>query len=514
MPENTDQSRRYACITHAYYITATVSHFGMSANEESLEKNEKISPPQDDVVVDDALDILMAISTENPAHPIHWSLWKKYGITVFYCLLQVLVTYTSTAYISVEYVIIDRFGVNTQVATMAQSFFIFGTALGPAFLGPLSDIGGRKWVYAVSMLLYAILNIGCALPLNMPMLVIFMFLIGLAGSTALSNVAGTIADMFGDLDYSAQAMALFVMSANIGPSLGSPIGEWIGDNENMGYPWIFWMNTIFGGVGAFICVFIPETLPRLVIARAGKDTNDPQADALAHTKVNVLHEIGFVAVMALRIMVTEPIVLFLGCYNGFAYGLLFLYLDGVFDVFVFNNGLSYIGADLTYLNFIVGVVVMFCFVPVQTYLYKKDRQKHGQNRPEARFLTSLVTVWGFPISLFWFAFTSDGNTNFWSPVVAGGLLGFCDPLLWLAMLTYITDSYPNVAASAIAAFTIPSFLIAGCLAHAGVAMFANMSTTWAVATLGFISLGIVALVYVLFFFGARLRKRSKFARPF
>lgn len=39
-------------------------------------------------------------------------------------------------------------------------------------------------------------------------------------------------------------------------------------------------------------------------------------------------------------MFTEPIVGALGIYNGFAYGILFLYLDGVFDVFVVNNGLS------------------------------------------------------------------------------------------------------------------------------------------------------------------------------
>lgn len=51
---------------------------------------------------------------------------------------------------------------------------------------------------------------------------------------------------------------------------------------------------------------------------------------------------------------------------------------------------------------------MFCIVPLQTYLYRKDRLKHGTNRPEARFLTSLVGVWGFPISLLWFAFTDDG----------------------------------------------------------------------------------------------------------
>lgn len=235
---------------------------------------------------------------------------------------------------------------------------------------------------------------------------------------------------------------------------------------------------------------------------------------IAESKISVLKEIRFVTTMALRIMVTEPIVTFLAVYNGWAYGLLFLYLDGVFDVFVLNNGLSYIGADLTYLNFVVGVTVMFCFMPVQTYLYKRDRERRGVNRPEARFLTSLVTVWLFPVSLFWFAFTSDGKTSFWSPVVAGAVLGFCDPLLYLGMLNYITDAYPNVAASAVAAFLIPSFAIAAGFAHIGILMFDNMSTKWAMATLGFISFGIVALVNVLFFFGPAIRRHSKLARKF
>src|SRR5436853_599369 len=108
-------------------------------------------------------------------------------------------------------------------------------------------------------------------------------------------------------------------------------------------------------------------------------------------------------------------------------------------------------------------------------------KRSGRPRPEARFLTSLLTVWLFPISLFWVAFTSDGSVSWVSPLFAGGVLGFCNPLLWLAMLNYITDSYPSVAASAIAAFSLPSFTIAAALVHAGIAMFENMTTTWAVS---------------------------------
>lgn len=105
-----------------------------------------------------------------------------------------------------------------------------------------SDIGGRKWIYVVSIGVYAILNIGTALARNLPMLIIFQFLCGVAGSTALSNVAGTIADLFGNLDGAGQPMALFVMSANYGPSIGSPIGELITENEHLGLPWIFWIK--------------------------------------------------------------------------------------------------------------------------------------------------------------------------------------------------------------------------------------------------------------------------------
>lgn len=88
--------------------------------------------------------------------------------------------------------------------------------------------------------------------------------------------------------------------------------------------------------------FVPETLPRVVISNAAKKnkSSDPTEVAIVEEHVDVLREMRFVTSMAFRIMLTEPIVTFLGIYNGFAYGLLFLYLDGVFDVFAVNNGLS------------------------------------------------------------------------------------------------------------------------------------------------------------------------------
>jgi len=101
------------------------------------------------------------------------------------------------------------------------------------------DIAGRRWVYAGSCLLYAIFNIGCALPRNIAQLIIFSFLSGVAGSTACTNVAASVSDMF-RYSHAGQAMALFVVSANVGPSIGSPIGEAVA--ENLSFNWWYYIK--------------------------------------------------------------------------------------------------------------------------------------------------------------------------------------------------------------------------------------------------------------------------------
>lgn len=119
-------------------------------------------PPLDSTVTPDPVPDAVPdelITTEDRNHPIHWPGWKKWLIAIAYSLLQVLVTMQSTSYVSAEPVITQKYGGSDQVVGLGQSLFILGTAVGPAFLGPLSDIGGRKWVYVVSILLYGVLQI-------------------------------------------------------------------------------------------------------------------------------------------------------------------------------------------------------------------------------------------------------------------------------------------------------------------------------------------------------------------
>ncbi|KAF8342986.1 putative vitamin B6 transporter [Cantharellus anzutake] len=457
-----------------------------------------------------------AFTFNHPYHPIHWPTWKRWCISIVYCTLQVFVTIRSTNYLSVLPLIQEKWGGSLQVITLGQSMFIVGAGCGPIFLGPLSDIWGRKWVYVCFTYLYALVSVGTAIPNGLPMLIIFMFLSGVTGSVAMCNVAGTIADLFGDDAGAGQPMGLFVVSANIGPSLGSPIGAWIAQNPKLGLPWTGWINVIIGGVFATFLIFLPETLPRIAIQKALKEKDGVE---LKLPQRNALEDLTFTLTMTFKILIFEPIVLSLSLFDGFIYGLGFLFLESVTKIFVTNYRLSFTSADLTFLGFGTGVVIMFIFLlPLQTWLVKRDRENNGGKIcPEARFLLSLFLVWGLPISLFWCAWTSAphlGHTTYWSPICAGTMLGTVIPLVWLGILNYVADSYPNLAGSAIAASLVPAFAVGAACAHLGIWIFQRLTVQEAISILGGVSLGVVILIYTVYFFGPTLRTYSRYARKF
>jgi hypothetical protein len=128
---------------------ASTTHQTTDANRTSTrtsedEKKPQLAHPGDDEALspsrteDAAVAALALVKAQDVHHPIHWAAWKRWGIVLVYCWLQVFVTLTSTTYVGTEWLIQEKWGGSTQVITLGQSMFIVGTAVGPAFMGPLS----------------------------------------------------------------------------------------------------------------------------------------------------------------------------------------------------------------------------------------------------------------------------------------------------------------------------------------------------------------------------------------
>ncbi|WBW75076.1 pyridoxamine/pyridoxine/pyridoxal transmembrane transporter [Schizosaccharomyces osmophilus] len=453
---------------------------------------------------------LEEITTNHPAHPQNWTTWKKAWLIVLTTSLQAYVFWTPNFYSGVSSEVSEEWNLSSQTSLLGQSMFLLGVALGPLVLGPLSDLVGRKFVYIGSLLVYICFNVSCALAINYPQLVISMFILGAVGSTTLANVAGGVADLLRS-EHSNWGMYMFIFMCSVS-SIGSPMGTAVSENPKLGWRWLYWINVIVGGFFLLVLAFSPETLPVIVVERhEARQNNKPVSMFPRLTFKTLIKNTYFILSVALKIFFTEPIVTSLGIYNGFVNGLLYFFLQAIWPVYVDIYKMSDMAASSTYLAAIPACIILLWLEPLQSWLYRRDKRINKKSRPEARFKMTIALVWGFPVGIFMFAFCTKPSIHYIVSLIALTIFNMADYHIWQAMLLYITDSYPSVSASAVAAFELPSNLGSTAFVHLSALMFSRMNIHWATAVIGFVSLPLIALIYVLYFFGHRIRSRSKLA---
>lgn len=109
-----------------------------------------------------------------------------------------------------------------------------------------------------------------------------------------------------------------------------------------------------------------------------------------------------------RFLFTEPITYYSAIYNGFIYGLVYLFNEAFPLVFGpgghgFNTGEQ----GLCFLGLFIGPIIGALLHPLQErYYLKRVRQNDGKGVPEARMWMALAGTFMLPIALFWFAWTS------------------------------------------------------------------------------------------------------------
>lgn len=126
-------------------------------------------------------------SPDDPANPKNWSMRRKWAaVGIVSCFT--LVSPISSSMISPALASISEdFGITQQVqAQLTLSIFVLAYAIGPLFLGPLSEVYGRVIVLQLSNLFYLAWNLGCGFAQNKAQLMVFRFFSGLGGSAPLA----------------------------------------------------------------------------------------------------------------------------------------------------------------------------------------------------------------------------------------------------------------------------------------------------------------------------------------
>ncbi|OJJ64970.1 hypothetical protein ASPSYDRAFT_39759 [Aspergillus sydowii CBS 593.65] len=451
----------------------------------------------------------------DPRNPQLLSEPFKWLLTVLISLAALAAALVSSAYSGGIIEIIEYFHFSKVVAYVGISLYVLGFALGPLIWAPLSEIYGRRWIYIISMVFFTAFTAATAGVTNTESLLILRFLAGSMGSSGMALPGGVIADIF-PATTRGLAMGMFATAPFLGPTLGPIIGGFI--SENIGWRWVEGVLAIFTAVLVTGLIFLlPETYaPVLLQARAQRlqqITGNRYRSASDKSSISLYKTLGTALSRPWLFLFSEPIVFLLCLYVAIVYGILYLQFAAYPIVFQQARGWSESIGGLSFLGILVGILLAAAYMFPVYFQYKKKTlaSPTGRLPPEERLRSTFIGAIALPVGLFWFAWTNSPSVHWMSSIAAGVPFGFGMPLVFLPVSNYLVDTYTIYAASVVAANTLLRSTFGAAFPLFTGYMFEDLGIHWGASVPAFLALACAPIPFLLYRFGSRIRRRSKYA---
>jgi EmrB/QacA subfamily drug resistance transporter len=141
-----------------------------------------------------------------------------------------------------------------QLSWVVTAYLVAGTVTAPIY-GRLSDIFGRRRLFAVSISIFVVASALCGIAQDMTQLVVFRALQGLGAGGLLPLAQAAIADLFSPRErgrYQAYISIVWATAAIAGPLVGGTL------TDAVSWRWIFFMNI---PLGALALAVVMRTIP-------------------------------------------------------------------------------------------------------------------------------------------------------------------------------------------------------------------------------------------------------------
>ncbi|EDR04269.1 MFS polyamine transporter [Laccaria bicolor S238N-H82] len=435
-----------------------VGHF------KSKEEEDEEAPDQDDDAFnsDDVLWVGWD-GPDDPADPKNWSYKKKWAATLVVSSFTFISPISSSMVAPATEQIATQFGMTSEVLiAMTVSVFVLGYAVGPLFLGPLSELYGRSRVLQVANLFFLAWNIGCGFAQNKSQLIAFRFLAGLGGSAPLAVGGGVLGDVW-RAEERGRAIAIYSLAPLLGPVVGPVCGGWIAERST--WRWVFWSTSIADVIvqisGLF---FLKETYAPLLLERKANGMRKTMDAEKGSTKVirtvfdkdnnrTWQHVFSKALIRPFKLFASESIIQLLGLYMAFIYGIFYLFLTTMPAIFanVYHEGPGIQG--LHYIALGLGLTVASQVnARYMDRIYIHFKRKNGNvGEPEFRLPSMVPGTIILPIGLFISGWASQAKVHWIATDIGIALVGGGMILVFQAMQTYVVDAFTLHAASALAA---------------------------------------------------------------
>jgi len=106
-----------------------------------------------------------------------------------------------------------------------------------------------------------------------------------------------------------------------------------------------------------------------------------------------------------------------------------------------------------------------------------------------------------------YGWCTDKKTHWIVPIIGLIPFGFGSMGVFMPIQTYLVDTYPQYAASGMAALSCVRMLFGALLPLAGPSMYRSLGLGWGNSLLGFIGVAMIPVPALVFKYGGRVRKR-------
>lgn len=458
---------------------------------------------------------------DDPMHPHNWSLWKKIRLCAIVALSAFVVSLGSAMFAEGSADVERIFHVGPTVATLGTSLFVFGFASGPIVWGPVSELYGRRMVQLISSVGYICFSFAVATAKDLQTVMLCRFFAGFLGASPLVVSPAIIADLFATRTRGL-AMTIFAVVLFGGPMLAPIFGGFIVKNSSMGWRWTSYMGGIVGALaGVLMLFFLDETHHGLILCRKAeilrRRTGNwgiaaPHEEFSLSFKEIVEKNISRPVVMLL----TEPILFLITLYNAFIYGIIYLCLTAIPDIFGERYHFRAGVAELPYISMLIGVFVGALITIICERRFIAALERTGKPVPEERLPPMMIGAFFFAIGLFWTGWTGDypEHVHWIVPTIGTAFIGCGLLSIFLPCINYIIDCYLFYAASAMAGNTLLRSAFGAAFPLFARPMIMNLTIKWAMTLLGCIALVLLPVPFLFYRFGALLRKKSKYSLEF
>lgn len=325
-------------------------------------------------------------------------------------------------------------------------------------------------------------------------------------------------------------------SATLGPAIGPVVAGFSVPKE--GWRWSQWEMLWFASpILVCLFLFLPETNPENILMHRARRlrritgrTNIKSRSEVQQSHMSPREIIYFALIKPWEINALDPSVLFTTIYISLVYATFYSFFESFPLVYPVIYGFNEGQTGLAFMSVIAGLVISIPAYCTYYYFWVEPKiLKDGWGEPEDRLKPAILGSYMIPVGVFIFgkfyrlpathrqklilnsAWTTRRNVHWMISIIGVGINNAGQFFILQPVFMYLTMTYPQFAASLMAANDFARSALAAGAVLISRPMFTHLGVPNGVSLLGGLNVICIGGVYIMYYWGARLRARSRFA---